>query len=152
MLKFLKDNPAVTVLLVVSVALVLINVFQGDKENFSTCYVTRKVYLKDVSGGMSEGQLTMELNRGRLYLSFQGNLPYHKGGVYNHVNGDYHTYLVNTDDPKASVIYVGALLRYGDRIYRLKNELLGDYSAYTHFIVTRKTQNYKDKVILSGKL
>jgi len=149
--KYIRKNQLLSLLVIVVLVLFISN-YSGLLEGFSTCYVTRKVQLKDVSGGLSEGLVTFETNKGRLYISFQGNLPYHKGGVFNTVNGDYFASLINKKDPKAEVIPVGVLLRYPDRVYRLKNELLGDYSEYTHFVVTRKTEDYKDVVVLEGTL
>ena len=119
------------------------------REGFDTCYTVKKVYLEDVADGISEGQVTLEKNRGRLYISFQGNVPYHLGGVYNHAQGEYYMRLTGADMEDKEL---GVLLRYPDRVYRLKTELLGEYDGYTHIHVVRKTKGYKEKVILTGAL
>lgn len=154
--KFLKDNQHY--LIIAILGLFLLYLYSDQlAEGFTTCNIQKKVVLNDVSGGLSEGAAMFEQNRGRLYVSIQGNIPYNKGGTFNTVVSDYKVYLVKEDDKGEETsdrVYLGYMIRYGDRVYRLKNELLGTYSDYTHVLVERiyKNKAYAPEAVLKGKL
>lgn len=165
--KFVQTNPLVA-LAIAAIALWLLFRPNGLLEGFVTCYYNKTILLKDVSGsqngngngngnGMSEGVVDLENNRGRLYISINANLPYHKAGVFGTTVSDYAVYLVNRKYPHRKdlpPVFVGYLLRYGDRRYRLKSELLGDYQDYSHLIVVRHplNENYPDVLVLEGEV
>ena len=151
MIKFIRDNPKLTILVVLVVVLFIL-VSTNHIEGFSTCYCNKKVYLNAVNKGEGEGIAILEQNRGKLHVSLQANLPYHNGGLYHTVLGGYKAYLVDHNHPMAETVYLGDLLRYGDRIYRLKNELAGDYSAYTHVQIIRHNKKYGTTLVLEGPI
>lgn len=151
--KFVQKNP----LIVLVIAVISLWLSKDVIEGFVTCYYNKTILLKDVTGGMSEAVVDFENNRGRLYVSINANLPYHKAGVFGTTVSNYAAYLVNRKYPHRKdlpPIFVGYLLRYGDRRYRLKNELLGDYQDYSHMTVVRHPLNedYPDVVVLEGAI
>lgn len=156
MLQLIQKNPYISLIIAVSLLWLLFRK-NGLLEGFVTCYYNKTILLHDVTGGMSEGVVDLENNRGRLYVSINANLPYHKGGVFGTTVSNYAAYLVNKKHPHRKdlpPINIGHLLRYGDRRYRLKNEVLGNYSDYSHIVITRHTLNedYPDVVVLEGEV
>lgn len=156
MLDIIKQNPYISIIVLLVLLWILFRK-NGLLEGFVTCYYNKTVYLQDVTGGASEAVVDLENNRGRLYVSINANLPYHKGGVFGTTVSNYIAYLVNKKHPHRKdlpPIMIGHLLRYGDRRYRLKNEVLGNYHDYSHLIVVRHALNedYPDVVVLEGEV
>ena len=76
-------------------------------EGFVTCYYNKTILLQDVTeGGMSEAVADLENNRGRLYVSLNANLPYHKAGVFGTTVSNYAAYLVNRQRTDLPVVFV----------------------------------------------
>ena len=151
-MEFIQNNPGLS-FIIAAVLLWFLLRKNGLFEGFMSCYNNKTVLLNDVTGSSSEGVVDLEKHNERLFISLNANVPYHKGGVFGTTVSNYNAYLIdkNTNLPP---IVIGPLLRYGDRRYRLKNELLGTYDKYTHIIVSRHTLNedYPDVIVLEGKL
>ena len=151
-MNYIRKHPIIVTAVIIVVALLWLrggNIFEG----FFTCFTNKSIILQDMTGGLSEGVVELEKNRGRLYISVNANLPYHKAGDFGESTSNYGVYLVDRKNDMR--IFAGYLIRYGDRRYRLKNELLGNYDDYTHVIVVRHQINgegFPDVVVLEGAL
>lgn len=121
-------------------------------ENFSSCYQRKQIYLNSCDPDEPTGHADVNLERrfGKLYITINANLPYAKGGTMNTMWGSWYAFLVDTRNNKS--INLGSLVRHGDRFYKLSTELLGEYSNYNEIRVYRQSEDYKAKLILSGKI
>jgi hypothetical protein len=126
--------------------------YYGRDDDYSTCYTKKKIYLNSVgTNDSSHGEVMLEKRFGKLYITLNCNLPYAKGGVFHTSYGAYHAFLVKSKNEKDS-IYLGTLVRHGDRFYKLTTELLGDYKGYDCIMVARKTEDYPPVTVLRGSI
>ena len=125
--------------------------YYGRDDDYTSCYSSKQIYLNNVDDSAT-GHVEVILKKqfGKLMINLNCNLPYALGGVFHTMYGAYHAYIVNsrTNDN----IYLGTLVRQGDRFYKLTTELLGDYRGYDQIIVTLKTEDFPPKTILSGSI
>jgi hypothetical protein len=121
-------------------------------EGFSTCYQSKQFHLNSVNPDemTSIADVNLEKQFGKLFINIQANLPYAQGGDFHTVWGAYHAFLVDSKHKKS--INLGSLAYSGDHWYRLRTELLGDYSNYDTVQVWRQTEDYKPKLLLSGSI
>lgn len=125
--------------------------YYGKDDDYSTCYTKKKIYLNAVGdSGSDHGEAILEKRFGKLYITLNCNLPYAKGGVFHTAYGAYHAFLLNTKNEDS--IYLGTLVRHGDRFYKLTTELLGDYRGYDAICVSRKTEDFAPVKILHGSI
>ena len=125
--------------------------YYGRDDDYSTCYTKKKIYLNSVSDNdSSHGEVILEKRFGKLYITLNCNLPYAKGGIFHTAYGAYHAFLLNSKNDES--IYLGTLVRHGDRFYKLTTELLGDYSGYDAICVSRKTEDFPPVKILHGSI
>jgi hypothetical protein len=124
-----------------------------DDTDYSTCYKQKKIYLNsdDCDESYGHGDAMLEKRWGKLYITLNANLPYAQGGVMHTMWGAYHAFLVDSRKQESD-IYLGSLVRHGDRFYKLSTELLGDYSNYDKIIVLRKTEDYPAVSVLKGNI
>jgi len=124
----------------------------GKKEDFSSCYQRKQIYLNSCDGDEPTGigDVNLEKRWGKLYINIQCNLPYARGGVYFSMFGAYHAFLVDSRNKRS--INLGSLVRHGDRMYKLSTELLGDYSDYDRLDIYRQTEDYAPKRVLTGSI
>ena len=122
-------------------------------DDYSTCYKQKKIYLNsdDCDEKFGHGDAMLEKRWGKLYITLNANLPYAQGGVMHTMWGAYHALLIDSDGNEPEV-YLGSLVRHGDRFYKLSTELLGDYRAYDKIMVLRKTEDYPPVTVLKGSL
>lgn len=125
---------------------------QEQPENFSSCYRSKQIYLNSCDPDQPSGHADVNLERkhGRLYININANLPYAKGGVFNTMWGAYSAYLVDTRNNKS--INLGSLVRDGSRFYKLRTELLGEYSNYDEISIYHQVEDYKAKKVISGSI
>lgn len=127
--------------------------YYGRDDDYSTCFQKKQVYL-NAEGcdeeSMSMGEVLLQKRYGKLYITINANLPYAKGGVFHTMYGAYHAFLVDTNGKQN--IYLGTLVRHGDRFYKLSTELLGDYRAYDKIVIARKTEDYPPVTVLKGSI
>lgn len=125
--------------------------YYGRDDDYSTCYTKKKIYLNAVSDNdNSHGEVILEKQFGKLHVTLNCNLPYAKGGVFHTSYGAYHAFLINSKTKQS--IYLGTLVRHGDRFYKLTTELLGDYRGYDEIKVSRKTEDFPPVCILKGSI
>lgn len=132
--------------------------YQKNKENFNVyfggeCfdekYYSRQLYLSDMSGGMSTGQAFIEKKCKKLFINLEAVLPYARGGVFISLDGIYNVYIINKETGEKK--YIGTLNREDYRVYYLKAVLNHPFDFGVHGImVTRKTEDHKEKPILVG--
>lgn len=125
----------------------------GRDEDYGSCYKRKKIYLNSDDcdePAMGHGDVMLEKRWGKLYITINTNLPYAKGGVMHTMWGAYHAFLV--DSKGKENIYLGSLVRHGDRFYKLSTELLGDYRQYDEIVIIRKTEDYPPVTVLKGSI
>lgn len=116
-------------------------------EGFSDGSKHKTVLLMDAMHGLSEGVATIENPIDRFSISINANIPYHKAGVFHTVDNVYSAYLIKKDN-ELEPVYLGDLVRYGDRRYRLQAELTdGNYSEYDDIVVIRHNNNGREDVV-----
>jgi len=130
----------------------LVNPNSSSREGFSSCYQQKQFYLNSTFPDEPSGHADCFLEKrfGKMFLNIQANLPYVKGGVFSSMFGDYHAFLVDSKSGKS--VNLGSLVFGGDRFYRLRTELAGDYSDYDKCEIYRQTEDYKPKKVLSGSI
>ena len=125
----------------------------GAGDDYSTCFQKKQIYLTAEGceeESMSHGEVLLQKRFGKLYITLNTNLPFVRGGVFHTMYGAYHAFLVDTKTKKR--IYLGTLVRHGDRFYKLSTELLGDYRNFDQIIVVRKTEDYPPVTVLKGSI
>lgn len=158
-----KKNRPLLILLLAALALVAFSFYkkQQTKENYNVyfggeCYsgdddeyVIRRIYLSDMSGGMSTAQAFIEKKCKKLYINLEAALPYARGGTFISLDGIYNVYIINKETGEQT--YIGTLNREDFRVYYLKAVLEHPFEYKKHGImITRKTRNHKEKPILVG--
>ena len=121
-------------------------------DDYSTCYKTKKIYLNsdNCEEKTGHGDCLLEKRYGKLYITLNCNLPYAQGGTFHTMWGAYHAFMLDTKTGEQ--LYLGSLVRHGDRFYKLNTELLGDYRNFNEIIVLRKTEDYPLVKVLSGSI
>jgi hypothetical protein len=126
--------------------------YYGNDNDYSTCLKTKKIYLNsdDCDEKTGHGDCLLEKRYGKLYITLNCNLPYAQGGTFHTMWGAYHAFLHDTKTNEQ--LYLGSLVRHGDRFYKLNTELLGDYRNFNEIVILRKTEDYPMVKVLKGSI